>query len=147
LAIRIMASNTADLLVVLSLFVILSVSFISSLPIIYENKFFFEDEALIRALNDLNNAIQIVYGHPLSSITLKIYLPMGSWIIIENSTIKYSKNIKIQLFDQNKIISSIGDNYIVYKLTFYNKTIISNNINNLVITFLGYNIIIIKQTG
>ncbi|MDT7892410.1 MAG: hypothetical protein RQ952_06760 [Thermoproteota archaeon] len=142
-----MASNTADLLVVLSLFVILSVSFISSLPIIYENKFFFEDEALIRALNDLNNAIQIVYGHPLSSITLKIYLPMGSWIIIENSTIKYSKNIKIQLFDQNKIISSIGDNYIVYKLTFYNKTIISNNINNLVITFLGYNIIIIKQTG
>jgi hypothetical protein len=141
-----MASNTADLLVVLSLFVILSVSFISSLPIIYENKFLFEDEALIRALNDLNNAIQIVYGHPLSSITLKIYLPMGSWIIIENNTIKYSKNIKIQLFDQNKIISSIGDNYIVYKLTFYNKTIISNNINNLVITFLGYNIIIIKQT-
>lgn len=141
-----MASNTADLLVVLSLFVTLSVSFISSLPIIYENKFFFEDEALTKALNDLNNAIQIVYGHPLSSITLKIYLPMGSWIIIENNTIKYSKNIKIQLFDQNKIISSIGDNYIIYKLTFYNKTVINNNINNLIITFLGYNIIIIKQT-
>jgi hypothetical protein len=139
-----MASNIADLLVVISLIAIVSFSFISSLPIIYMNRNYFEDYAIINAIEILNNAIQSVYNNPESSVSVNIYLPTGSWIIVENDTIKWSKSISVQVYDPNKIIIQIGNVFLKYKILF-NNFIINKNINKLIIKCINYNKIIIKE--
>jgi len=126
-----MSNIIADYLVILSLVLITTLAFIWSLPLLYFNKSYFEEEALNNALNKINDAIQAVYGKPLKSITLKIFLPTGAWIMIYNNTIKVSKYIKITLNDPNNIILDFNGTTISYKIKFTNKIIINENINTI----------------
>jgi hypothetical protein len=108
------------------------------------NRNYFEDYAIINAIEILNNAIQSVYNNPESSVSVNIYLPTGSWIIVENDTIKWSKSISVQVYDPNKIIIQIGNVFLKYKILF-NNFIINKNINKLIIKCINYNKIIIKE--
>ncbi|HLI45738.1 MAG TPA: hypothetical protein VKU94_00925 [Geobacterales bacterium] len=140
-----MAANFSDYLVIFTLLAIISLAFINSLPLIYLDKNYFEDQALLRAVQEINNAIQFVYSQPLSSLTIKIYLPQGAWIYITKNYIGLSKKIFLELNDPNHIIKNFNGSYIFYNFNFSNTLIINNNINYIRILCISLGVISVAE--
>lgn len=127
-----MITNISDTLVVVSLIIIVAIVFSANLTILYYNKLYISDIALINSLENINNAIQKVYAKPLTSETIIIYLPQGSIIHIKNNTLFFDSQINITLYDPNNIILKTDKGKITYKI-FFNEFIIYNNINKIII--------------
>ncbi len=123
------------------------ISFYSSTSLTHLNEGLSSEIALIKALERLNNAIQFVYGRPLTSLSLILLLPQGSWIYIRDSEIQFNLNLNINLYDPNKIILKINNDKIIYdnNKIIFNEIMLNEKINKITIKYISAEKILIEK--
>ncbi len=142
--------NVADVMVIMALLILVSISFALSAPIIYYAGNYASEIALLRAINSLNDAIQFVYGRPQISVSLDIYLPQGVWIKIEGNKITLSSNLTMELMNQitdpNRIIIERSPNSITYNVTFLGGIVLADTVNKIYVKCVTLTTISIGRT-
>lgn len=124
----------SNLIVTVSLIILVSISFSLSYAQLASYYKFISQDALIKDLIKINNAINYVYGRLGTAITVKLVLPPGSTVTFyPNGTIYFSPSLdkytlRNFIEDPNGLINVINSDSITYKIKFQTQLTLFNKI-------------------